>query len=328
MLQRNGEDIASKSVFNEANLKEHLRGKTADELIEELEKLYDEEELTGEEFDPRIVEIYIEAMEKVSPPDPAAERAFDRSWALFHTKHRVEKEPSSSHRAVKIRWRIEAAVLIVIFLCVSAAAFGWKDYIITWKDELFGTVPHIPGTMELKEPNVSGYRSLKEAVQKYTDISVVPGWIPPGYTIDEIYEMEVESADVISATYRDGQKSIAGDTLRRFDGFWAGFMVCCRFRTNSSDTPQMAYLPEPWTDLQVQWCLSVFSIYPRTHLWSWPAHFSSWEGRPFSAGRCLRRFLAFFPWLQLLFKDIFKKFLYDLSRPLLYIPSGVGRCLG
>ena len=32
MLQRNGEDIASKSVFNEANLKEHLRGKTADEL--------------------------------------------------------------------------------------------------------------------------------------------------------------------------------------------------------------------------------------------------------------------------------------------------------
>ena len=206
MLQRNGEDIASKSVFNEANLKEHLRGKTADELIEELEKLYDEEELTGEEFDPRIVEIYIEAMEKVSPPDPAAERAFDRSWALFHTKHRVEKEPSSSHRAVKIRWRIEAAVLIVIFLCVSAAAFGWKDYIITWKDELFGTVPHIPGTMELKEPNVSGYRSLKEAVQKYTDISVVPGWIPPGYTIDEIYEMEVESADVISATYRDGVK--------------------------------------------------------------------------------------------------------------------------
>ena len=98
-------------------------------------------------------------MEKVSPPDPAAERAFDRSWALFHTKHRVEKEPSSSHRAVKIRWRIEAAVLIVIFLCVSAAAFGWKDYIITWKDELFGTVPHIPGTMELKEPNVSGYGS-------------------------------------------------------------------------------------------------------------------------------------------------------------------------
>lgn len=67
-------------------------------------------------------------------------------------------------------------------------------------------------------------------------------------------------------------------------------MVFCRFRTNSSDTPQMAYLPEPWTDLQVQWCLSVFSIYPRTHLWSWPAHFSSWEGRPFSAGRCLRRF--------------------------------------
>ena len=55
---------------------------------------------------------------------------------------------------------------------------------------------------------MSGYRSLKEAVQKYTDISVVPGWIPPGYTIDEIYEMEVESADVISATYRDGQKSI------------------------------------------------------------------------------------------------------------------------
>ena len=67
MLQRNGEDIASKSVFNEANLKEHLRGKTADELIEELEKLYDEEELTGEEFDPRIVEIYIEAMEKEAP---------------------------------------------------------------------------------------------------------------------------------------------------------------------------------------------------------------------------------------------------------------------
>lgn len=40
-------------------------------------------------------------------------------------------------------------------------------------------------------------------------------------------------------------------------------MVCCRFRTNSSDTSQMAYLPEPWPDLQVQWCLSVFSIYPR-----------------------------------------------------------------
>lgn len=207
MLQRNGEDIASKSVFNEANLKEHLRGKTADELIEELEKLYDEEELTGEEFDPRIVEIYIEAMEKVSPQIlPLNVRLIDLGAVPHEASCR--KRTFQFSQSCKIRWRIEAAVLIVIFLCVSAAAFGWKDYIITWKDELFGTVPHIPGTMELKEPNVSGYRSLKEAVQKYTDISVVPGWIPPGYTIDEIYEMEVESADVISATYRDGQKSI------------------------------------------------------------------------------------------------------------------------
>lgn len=35
-------------------------------------------------------------------------------------------------------------------------------------------------------------------------------------------------------------------------------------------------------------------------------------------------FFAFFLWFQLLPKDIFKKFLYDLRRPLLHIPSGAG----
>lgn len=37
---------------------------------------------------------------------------------------------------------------------------------------------------------------------------------------------------------------------------------------------------------------------------------------------------GFLPMASTPLQRYFKKFLYDLSRPLLYIPSGVGRCLG
>lgn len=207
MFQHCGEKPVGDKALNNANLKTHLDGKNADKLIEELRHLYEEEEKTGKEFDPNVADAYIEALGQVREPNPSAERAFERSWALFQAKHQPIS-PYKKRNTVKVRLRIEAAVLLVIFLCVSAAAFNWKAQIIEWKDELFGTVPVPSGTMEFAESDMSGYLSLKEAVQERTDLPIVSNWIPPEYVIDEIYQLQSEDADTLSALYQNGDKSI------------------------------------------------------------------------------------------------------------------------
>ena len=207
MVPHGGEDPVTGKALNDADLKTHLDGKSADELIEELRALYMEEKGTGKEFDPRIAEAYVEALGYARAPNPSAERAFERSWALFQTKHQTIKS-HRKRRSVKVRWRIEAAVILVALLCVSAAAFNWKTQIIEWKDEIFGTVPASSGTMEFSEPDTAGYLSLKEAVQERTDLPMVPNWIPAGYVIDEIYQLQSEKANTLSALYQNGDNSV------------------------------------------------------------------------------------------------------------------------
>ena len=206
MFQHCGENPVVSKALNDANLKAHLDGKNADKLIEELSNLY-EEENSGKEFDPSVAEAYIEALGHVREPNPSAERAFERSWALFQAKHQPIS-PYKKRGRVKVRWCIEAAVLLIAFLCVSAAAFNWSALIIEWKDEIFGTVPTPSGTMEFAEPDISGYRSLKEAVQERTDLPMVPNWVPAEYVIEEIYQLQSEEADTLSALYQNGDKSI------------------------------------------------------------------------------------------------------------------------
>ena len=206
MSQHCGEDPAVGKTLNDANLQVHLNGKNADELIEELKNLYKEEN-TGKEFDPSVAEAYIEALGHVREPNPSAERAFERSWALFQSKHQPIS-PYKKRGRVKVSWCIEVAVLLIAFLCVSAAAFNWRALIIEWKDEIFGTVPTSSGTMEFAEPDISGYRSLKEAIQERTDLPMVPNWVPAEYVIDEIYQLQSEEADTLSALYQNGDKSI------------------------------------------------------------------------------------------------------------------------
>lgn len=207
MFPHCGGDPVVDKALNDANLKSHLDGENAEKLIEELRYLYKEEENNGREFDPSIAEAYIETLEHIREPNPSAERAFERSWALFQMKHQ-QVSPQKKRGRVKIRWRLEAAVLLIALLCVSATAFNWRAQIIKWKDEVFGTVPAASGTMEFTEPDISGYLSLREAVQERTDLPMVPNWIPAEYAIDEIYQLQSEKADTLSALYQNGDKSI------------------------------------------------------------------------------------------------------------------------
>lgn len=209
MFPHSGGDPVVDKALNDANLKAHLDGKNAEELIEELRQLYVEEENTGKEFDPSVADAYVEALGDTREPNPSAERAFEQSWALFQSKHHpMSSYKNKKRRRVKVRWCIEAAVLLIAFLCVSATAFNWSAQIIKWKDEIFGTVPASSGTMEFSDPDISGYLSLKEAVQEHTDLPMVPNWIPAEFSIDKIYQLQSEKADTLSALYQNGDKSI------------------------------------------------------------------------------------------------------------------------
>lgn len=211
MLQQNGGDTPA--IPDNANLIEHLKSKTIEELRTELETLFEEEESSGTEVDPALVEAYIDAIDALTPTDPAMEQAFDRAWTRFQSDHLPVHHEQTEYRTHKPRHisfvkLLSAAIITTAVLLVSAAAFRWPEYLVSWGQDTFQPGPRESGTMELESPDESGYTSLVDAVKDYTDLDVAPKWVPLPFMIDEVRVVCSPYFTNLSALYLNDESSI------------------------------------------------------------------------------------------------------------------------
>lgn len=211
MLRQNGGDTPV--IPDNANLMEHLKSKTIEELRTELKTLFEEEESSGKEVDPALVEAYIDAIDALMPDDPAMEQAFDRAWVRFQSDHHPVHDEKTEYRTHRPSWisfsrLLSAAVILAAVMLISAAAFNWPEYLVSWGRDTFQIRPHESGTMVLESPGESGYTSLADAVKDYTDLDVAPKWIPTSFMIDDIRVTHPAHFTTVSALYFDDELSI------------------------------------------------------------------------------------------------------------------------
>lgn len=192
----------------DANFKKHLGSQSIEELKKDLDKLFEEEERVGIQADPEIVAAYYAAIEEREHNEQTQVPGnFERSWAIF-TQNHPDLFPKPKERSrnwgMYVRRVIEVTVLLAAVLVLSAAAFHWPDYVMTWGKELLHISPvEMPsGVMELSEPNIDGYFTLAEAAADLgSDEVSVPSWIPEIYSIKTIVFQKASAYNRATAIY-------------------------------------------------------------------------------------------------------------------------------
>lgn len=201
-----------------ANLKEHLHTKTAEELEEELDAIFEREECEGVEADPKVVFEYYKAIEALKQnEEPQTPGSFQESWATFTKNHpdlfpKEERKPRT--RRLPLRHVVEAAVLLAILLALAVSASGvdWPDYIIMLGKEILQIAPSESesGVMELAEPNENGYTSLENAVADLgtTQNVRIIDWVPERFSIQSISFKETEIYTTVLAVFKSEKSEL------------------------------------------------------------------------------------------------------------------------
>ncbi len=201
-----------------ANLKEHLHTKTAEELEEELDAIFEREECEGVEADPKVVFEYYKAIEALKQNEETqTPGSFQESWATFTKNHpdlfpKEERKPRT--RRLPLRHVVEAAVLLAILLALAVSASGvdWPDYIIMLGKEILQIAPSESesGVMELAEPNENGYTSLEDAVADLgtTQNVRIIDWVPARFSIQSVAVREYSIYTMASARLTSGESEL------------------------------------------------------------------------------------------------------------------------
>ena len=206
MFQQNGRDPSAG-----ANLKEHLKGKTIEELRRELDVIFEQEEETGHQVDPALPAAYYEAMSALETQEPEEEAGFERSWAEFQKKHSnwfrqeaSKKQTQKKRRRFRVGRLLEVAVLAAALMVLSAAAFRWPDYVASWGKERLSFSPNSSGILELNALGDSDYASLQVAVEDVgIPVQCAPQWIPEDYSVESIVRDDSPQVVSLVAIYRN-----------------------------------------------------------------------------------------------------------------------------
>lgn len=211
-----------------ANLKEHLKQKTADELRSELDDIFAEEASTGIKIDQEVVEAYLNAIDSAEP-NGSIDGDFKTSWETFTQNHPdLFKKPKPKTRRIPVRYLIEVAALIACLLIGSATAFPaqWTA-LVTWGKEILNIAPSPSGVMELTNVSTGEFSSLAKAVE-VLDISAqsLPTWIPEQYSIERVLTQETKQYKRATAIYSKEN----GDTL----------LIRVTFYFSAEDVPELS----------------------------------------------------------------------------------------
>lgn len=202
-----------------ATIKKHLNKKTAQDLLEELQREFDAAEARGTVIDPDLYYAYMDVIEELEPLpddpiDPAAlfQQVQDAHPDLFADS---ETRPETVHRA-RPKFRGRRAVMVAAVVCCLATLLGVVAYggkTLTGFQSLGGDrfqVRQAPsGQMELEAPGENGYHSLDEALEAYGISGVAPTWIPEGYSLEDVETIESDMFINVMAGYRNSENSLA-----------------------------------------------------------------------------------------------------------------------
>lgn len=211
MNEQNGNRREFNATAEYAQLKRRLRGLAREEILEELSEKFEEEELTGEPVDPRLVLAYTDILDELHTQEPGENRQIELTWTGFKRNHpelfsEKASRTAQTHRrprSAQIARVLEVAVIAAALLIVTATAFRWPDYLVAWGNELFSISPvrTESGVMELETLNDSDYLSLGDAVQAYSLERVAPTWIPREFALANVRIQEFGSVTNIIALY-------------------------------------------------------------------------------------------------------------------------------
>lgn len=194
-----------------ATIKKHLNKKTAQDLLEELQREFDAAEAQGTIIDPDLYYAYMDVVEELEPlpDDPIDPTALFQRVQNAHPDLFADSETKSEtvHRArPKFRGRrvvMVAAVACGLAILLGAVAYGGKT--LTGFQSLGGDRFQVrqgpSGQMELEAPGENGYHSLAEALAAYGISGVAPTWIPEGYSLLVVEVAEVDLYTSIIAGY-------------------------------------------------------------------------------------------------------------------------------
>lgn len=209
-----------------AQIQEHLREKSTEDLTQELDDFLDQS--TDLDMDIGLLDEYLKI---IGEREDFPEFDVENSWFRFERAHQdllemeaSAEQQSSASNSVSKRKKSRRVKPIQIFLTVAAivamlmvaSSCGVIDYIINaiagWTDEVF----YYDVTESLGEQNIApedtemeSYDSLEEALDAYgVGTEYVPKWYPEGFACNLVNVLDTSDAIKFRAEYICGEKYI------------------------------------------------------------------------------------------------------------------------
>ena len=185
---------------------------------EELEEILqlDAEAPEGAQTDPELLLFILEVLASRRNTKDITGNTAQKAWESFQQNY-MPQEPQKSVETKKntfwIRRLVSAAavILLLIFIPISTSALtleeAW-DIFARWAKETFSFVSG--DNPEVSEPSPDDERdflSLQEMLHENNrDASIVPTWIPEGFTIEKIEKNSSPLQEFFNARYSNGTK--------------------------------------------------------------------------------------------------------------------------
>jgi len=170
------------------------------DLADELEELLDA--MTEEDFDPELVDAYLDALEEKAPmprqPDAKA------AYAQLQKRLGAASAAVEGGRRRRFSWRglglaaALAGLLFALMVGVQAAGVDLFGSLARWTEEVFHFVPA-----------AAQQQSIREALRSCgIPEELGPVWFPEGLEVEGIEVYDSEDLKRVSARYSDGDKRV------------------------------------------------------------------------------------------------------------------------
>lgn len=172
----------------------------------------------GAQSDTELLFYVMEVLAKRRQNNHITGNTAQKAWESFQQYYMPEESKKSVVRKKPALWvrrmtaiAAIAALLILVPLTSSALTLGeaW-EIIAQWAKETFSFVSDRNAQVSEPSPDdLDEYTSLQELLEEHKrDSSIVPTWIPNGFTLSEIEKVSTPVQEIYSAIYLNGEKEL------------------------------------------------------------------------------------------------------------------------
>ncbi len=187
------------------------------EELEEILRL-DAEAPEGAQSDTELVLYILEVLASRRNTKNIARNTAQEAWESFQQNYMPEEPQRSVERKKPVFWMRKlaaaaAVVALLIFIPISANALTLEemwDIFARWAKETFSFVSG--ESTKVSEPSPEDqdeYNSLQELlIEGNRDSSIVPTWIPEGFSLDKIEKDSSPMREIYTVRYMNGEQKI------------------------------------------------------------------------------------------------------------------------